>query len=390
MNDAMRRRLTRSKQKFKITNKSLKNIRMDHSPKNRILTLIRDNPYLSQQELAVQVGISRSAVAGHIAALTREGQILGRAYVLPQAQRPIVCIGGANIDRKVHTLQPLVMGTSNPVRVQETFGGVARNLAENLARLGAPTQLLTAVGQDAAGQHLLQAMQQLGVDTSGCLQAAGMSSGTYTAVLNDTGEMVLALAHMDVCARQTPEWLQQCAVQRNAAGMIVADLNLPADSVAQLIHDAAQSTIPLMIVAVSEPKMTNLPVDLHGVALLILNLGELQTRVARPLNTEDEIAAACREVQMQGARNVMVTRGAQGIWYTDGEHIRHLAAPSVKVRDVTGAGDAFSSAVCWSLYHAPDDLAVAARRGVALSARTVQSEQSVLPDLHADLLESVD
>ena len=233
-------------------------------------------------------------------------------------------------------------------------------------------------------------MQQLGVDTSGCLQAAGMSSGTYTAVLNDTGEMVLALAHMDVCARQTPEWLQQCAVQRNAAGMIVADLNLPADSVAQLIHDAAQSTIPLMIVAVSEPKMTNLPVDLHGVALLILNLGELQTRVARPLNTEDEIAAACREVQMQGARNVMVTRGAQGIWYTDGEHIRHLAAPSVKVRDVTGAGDAFSSAVCWSLYHAPDDLAVAARRGVALSARTVQSEQSVLPDLHADLLESVD
>ena len=60
------------------------------------------------------------------------------------------------------------------------------------------------------------------------------------------------------------------------------------------------------------------------------------------------------------------------------------------MRDVTGAGDAFSSAVCWSLYHTPQDMALAARRGVALSARTVQSEQSVLPDLHADLLESVD
>ena len=184
--------------------------------------------------------------------------------------------------------------------------------------------------------------------------------------------------------------MQQCAVQRNAAGLVVADLNLSADSEVQLIHDAAQSTIQLIIVAVSEPKMANLPVDLHGVALLILNLGELQKRVARPLSTDDEIAAACREVQTQGARNVMVTRRAPGACYTKNARNQNLAAPQVAVRDVTGAGDALSSAVCWSLYHAPDDLALAARRGVALSALTVQSEQSVLTDLHADLLESVD
>ena len=69
------------------------------TPKQRILELIRHNPHVSQQELSEQIGISRSAVAGHIASLTREGLILGRAYVLPQARRPIVCIGGANIDR---------------------------------------------------------------------------------------------------------------------------------------------------------------------------------------------------------------------------------------------------------------------------------------------------
>ena len=76
------------------------------TPKQRILALIQRNPYLSQQELSEQIGISRSAVAGHISALTREGLILGRAYVLPQVQRPIVCIGGANIDRKMRTLSP--------------------------------------------------------------------------------------------------------------------------------------------------------------------------------------------------------------------------------------------------------------------------------------------
>ena len=373
------------------------------TPKQRILALIQRNPYLSQQELSEQVGISRSAVAGHISALTREGLILGRAYVLPQAQRPIVCIGGANIDRKMRTTSPLQMGTSNPVRVQETFGGVARNVAENLARLGAPTQLLTVVGQDPAGAHLLGALRDCGVDTGGCLAVAGVNSGTYTAVLDDSGEMVLALAHMDVCAQQTPEWLRQCAAQRAAARLVVADLNLPAESVAQLLQDAQTSAAPLVIVAVSEPKMANLPADLSGLNLLILNVGELHARVGRVLNTEADIASACREVHAQGVRRIIVTRGAQGVLYSEyseysddhdgkdnGGSLSHIPAPAVTVRDVTGAGDSFSAAVCWSLYHAPDDLGLAARRGVALSALTVQSEQSVLPDLHADLLESVD
>ena len=364
------------------------------TPKQRILALIQRNPYLSQQELSEQVGISRSAVAGHISALTREGLILGRAYVLPQAQRPIVCIGGANIDRKMRTLSPLQMGTSNPVRVQETFGGVARNVAENLARLGAPTQLLTAVGQDPAGAHLLAALRDFGVDTGGCLSVDGLSSGTYTAILDDSGEMVLALAHMDVCARQTPEWLRQCAAQRAAASLVVADLNLPADSVAQLLHDAQVSAAPLVMVAVSEPKMANLPVDLNGLSLLILNWGELCTRVGRTLNNEADIAAACREVHAQGARRIIVTRGAQGVWFSDSsddnDGLSHIPAPVVSVRDVTGAGDSFSAAVCWSLFHAPDDLGLAARRGIALSALTVQAEHSVLPDLNVQMLETID
>ena len=373
------------------------------TPKQRILALIQRNPYLSQQELSEQVGISRSAVAGHISALTREGLILGRAYVLPQAQRPIVCIGGANIDRKMRTTSPLQMGTSNPVRVQETFGGVARNVAENLARLGAPTQLLTAVGQDPAGAHLLAALRDCGVDTGGCLAVAGVNSGTYTAVLDDSGEMVLALAHMDVCAQQTPEWLRQCAAQRAAARLVVADLNLPAESVAQLLQDAQTSAAPLVIVAVSEPKMANLPADLSGLNLLILNVGELHARVGRNLNTEADIAAACREVHAQGVRRIIVTRGAQGVLYSEyseysddhdgkdnGGSLSHIPAPAVTVRDVTGAGDSFSAAVCWSLYHAPDDLGLAARRGVALSALTVQAEQSVLPDLNVQMLEAID
>ena len=129
-------------------------------------------------------------------------------------------------------------------------------------------------------------------------------------------------------------------------------------------------------------------------SLLILNWGELCTRVGRTLNSEADIAAACREVHAQGARRIIVTRGAQGVWLSDSsddnDGLSHIPAPVVAVRDVTGAGDSFSAAVCWSLYHAPDDLGLAARRGIALSALTVQAEHSVLPDLNAHMLETID
>ena len=46
----------------------------------QVLELIRKNPFVTQQELSNQLGLSRSAVAGHVSSLTRKGQIVGRAY----------------------------------------------------------------------------------------------------------------------------------------------------------------------------------------------------------------------------------------------------------------------------------------------------------------------
>ena len=62
------------------------------------------------------------------------------------------------------------MGTSNPARIRSSFGGVAHNVAEILARLGQPVSLITAVGRDDAGARLLEQIAAVGVDVSQCLQ----------------------------------------------------------------------------------------------------------------------------------------------------------------------------------------------------------------------------
>ncbi|MDQ2990698.1 MAG: winged helix-turn-helix transcriptional regulator, partial [Pseudomonadota bacterium] len=286
----------------------------DLSKKDQLYELIRANPFISQQDLAVQLGLSRSAVAGHIAGLIRERRLLGRAYVMP-GSRPIACIGAANLDRKLRSLATLTMGTSNPARQDESFGGVARNIAENLARLGAPVALATAIGDDSSGQALLAHAEGAGIDTRGTLRLDHTCSGTYTAVLDDHGQMLVALADMALFDALTPDFLANRR-PRALAALTVADLNLPLETVAALLDEARRDGVPLVVVAVSQPKMARLPQDLHGLRLLILNQGELETRIGAPIVTEADFAAACALVRAQGAQDVIVTRGAAGVLYT--------------------------------------------------------------------------
>ena len=363
----------------------------EHPKKQQLLQLIRANPFISQQELADELGLSRSAVAGYIAGLIRERKLLGRAYVLPD-KRPVVCMGAANLDRKLRSLAPLALHTSNPASQAESFGGVARNIAENLARLGTPVALLTAVGSDSSGAALLAHAESAGIDTHGALRLDDAASGTYTAVLDANGDMVVALADMALYDRLTPSFVAAREAQLAAGTLVVADLNLPLDTVDALLAQARRSGVALVLVAVSEPKMARLPQALAGVRLLIMNGGELAARVGRTLDDEAALETAMREVQAQGARDVVVTRGAAGVLLTlpDGA-IARLDAPQAEVVDVTGAGDAFAAAVCWSLVQdAHDDLLLACRRGLHLSKLTVGTLDTVHAGLGPDSLAGVD
>jgi pseudouridine kinase len=360
----------------------------EHSKKQQLLELIRANPFISQQELATSLGLSRSAVAGYIAGLIRERKLLGRAYVLPD-RRPVTCIGAANLDRKLRSLAGIALRTSNPASQSESFGGVARNIAENLARLGTAVALLTATGKDSSGAALLAHAQSLGIDTGGTLQLADVASGTYTAVLDQDGEMVVALADMALYDRLDPAFVDSRQAQIAASALVVADLNLPLETVDAVIAQARRLETPLVLVAVSEPKMARLPRDLSGVRLLILNRGELAARVGRELSSETELDAAVLEVRAQGARELIVTRGAEGVLYTRGSAIVRLYAHGADVVDVTGAGDAFAAAVCWSLMQDGEDLELACRRGLKLSALTLGVAETVHPRLGPDSLADV-
>ncbi|HEU4518527.1 MAG TPA: PfkB family carbohydrate kinase, partial [Microvirga sp.] len=112
----------------------------------------------------------------------------------PPVPPQVVCVGGAVRDRKLRSAGPLVPGTSNPVRSERSFGGVARNVAENLARLGVATALVSLVGDDGEGRAIRAHLGRAGVDTRFVAVADGQATAEYLAVLPPSGELAFGLA----------------------------------------------------------------------------------------------------------------------------------------------------------------------------------------------------
>jgi pseudouridine kinase len=356
--------------------------------KERILDLIQANPFISQQELAERLAITRSAVASHIAQLIRDQRLLGRAYVLPRVE-PILVAGGANLDRIAKSFGPIAMATSNPVALRESFGGVARNVAENLARMGLPVRLLTAVGDDGPGTALLRHARDLGIDTGACMVVPGAFTGTYTAILQPDGEMVLAMSDMAVMERFTLECLGGRRNLWAGTRLRVLDLNLSPAVVTELMHDSRAQGATLVAVAVSEPKMDRLPAALQGLSVLILNAGELAARVGRRLADREAVASAALEVLDQGLEGIVVTLGGDGVLCCSGDRNPHyLEALPAEVVDVTGAGDAFSSGVVAGLASHPRDLIRACGIGQRLAVLTLGSRSGVAPSLTPAFLQA--
>ncbi len=293
----------------------------------------------------------------------------------------IVCIGGAAIDRKYRALDAIRPGTSNPVVSERSFGGVARNVAENMARLGIQAALASAVGDDDNGRALLDDLNRLGIDTRAVTVSGGHATAEYVAVLQPDGELAVGLANMAVFEEITPALLRRIDL---GSAWIFADCNLPPETLHALIGLARQRGLMLAIDAVSTPKVVRLPQDLNGLGALFLNLDEARVCLDRP---EAEPEAAVRALLARGVERVVLTLGDEGLVAADPSGIATIGAIRAAIVDATGAGDALIAATLAAMMKGAT-LPDAARLGTAAAALTVESPVSVRPDLSPALLQS--
>lgn len=353
----------------------------------QILHHIKINPFISQQELSTKVGLSRSAVANYIGNLTKTGKIKGRAYVL-QEESSIICIGGANTDRKARSNQKIRLYSSNPVHTTEVCGGVARNFAENLSRLGYNTSLMSSVGDDKEGHWILEKTEGEGVDVSQVWILQTERTGTYTTLLDMNGETIVAMADMNIYEKITIPMIEEKWAYIVASQAVFLDTNLSEDCIHYITERCRDEKIDLYIAPISAAKAKKLPTNLEGVNLLLLNQSEAEILADTRITSVKDCQLASEKIRARGVEKVIVTLADQSVFYASPTESGHLLPFKTDIIDVTGASDAFSACAIHGIMN-EETLADACRLGLAGSALTLQTEESVSGLLKPEKIEEL-
>lgn len=295
---------------------------------------------------------------------------------------PVLVAGGINADVLGRTLAAPALHTSNPALAGVTPGGVARNIAEHLARLlpgGVPVRLLGAVGSDPLGAGVLEATARSGVDVRGVLRRPGQT-GMYLAVLDDAGELHIGLAAMGLTESLTPEVTAGWTEGLGRAALLVVDANLPPATVAMLLGAARAAGVRVILEPVSAPKAARLRLEL-GDRLAGTFLIKPDRRELEAMTGETDPDRGAQTLLDGGVQHVLLTLGAAGsVLYRSGQPPLHTPAHEAVVRDVTGAGDSLVAGLCAALVRGWE-LPEAVGLGHACAALTVASAQTVPTEL---------
>lgn len=297
----------------------------------------------------------------------------------------VIVIGAASLDIKGRAYGEVVPLTSNPGEIHFSCGGEARNIAENLARLGVHTMLLSAVGGDSFGEKILQETQAAGVNIAPVLRSAEYASATYLAVLDAFGNLAFSIDDMRILDLIRPWYVFRHRRWFKEAKMVVMDTNLTPRTIESVLKIAERYGVPVALNAVSVSLAPRAKAFLSRLTLLAANIHETQAIVGQAIRDDWDALAAAQELVSAGVRIAIVTLAENGLCYATSQESGYIAAIPCDVVDDTGAGAASMAAI---LYGLVNDMPVgeAMRLGVSAATLTLKSVETVRKDLSLDLL----
>jgi pseudouridine kinase len=344
---------------------------------NGILAAIRANPMASQQELANTMGMSRESMAGYIMRLTRKGVILGKGYILPEGNNVLV-IGGANVDLTGTSADTYRSGDSNPGNVQQSAGGVGRNIAENLARLGSNVSMITLVGNDNRGSFLIDHARDAGIQTQDFVQLANHSTSSYLALNNVNGELVGAVADMSIIDQLLPSVLAEKISRLQAANLLIVEANLPIETISWFSEQSFNA--PIVADAVSATKAVRLIPLLPKLSLLKVNKSEAKAILGLVEDEEATETDLVNALLKRGVSSVMLSLGERGVMFGNHEINMTFDVPPCNMISDTGAGDALLAGYVYAQqkFERPD---TQLKFAMACAASTLEAKHAVNTEL---------
>lgn len=314
---------------------------------NEILKLISENPMISQKKIAEKLGITRSSVGVHIGNLMKKGYIIGKGYIVKRKPY-ITVVGGANVDIIGLPYENLIMGDSNPGKTNISLGGVGRNIAENLARLNIDTRLITVIGSDTYGKHIIEEAMKVDLDMSDSLVLQDKDTSTYLCILNESGDMKLAISSMDIFNKLSIPFIESKKDVIENSKLCVIDTNIPDEVLKYMVENFK---VDYFLDTVSTMKANKVKSIIGHFHTIKPNKIEAEILSGIEINSEKDLKRTSYYFLNKGVKRVFITLGERGVYYFDGEVEKHVFPPKVNVKNATGAGDAFLAGIAYSYFN---------------------------------------
>ena len=292
----------------------------------------------------------------------------------------IVVLGAVAVDVKAKSFGALVRTSDVPGRVLVKIGGVARNVAKDLARLGAEVTIVSAVGDDEFGRMIRADLSRAGVNLDHLIVSRNYPTAAWVGILDEHGDLAVGIFGGEVLDAITSQFVGERAAAIATADLIAVDATLPRVAMDAIVALAKANHLPLYLNPASAARAQTVADIVGHYTIVSANALEAQRLTGESVGSIDDAKRAVQTLVARGVRRALVTLGADGMVYADAQETRYAPAQPTRVVDTTGAGDALAAMflLCHLSGRSLDETLARALHAAAL---TVACDESVSEEI---------
>lgn len=300
--------------------------------------------------------------------------------------KKLYVVGGANIDIFAQSVNEIIPMDSNPAKMKISFGGVGRNIAENLCYLEEKPVFVSAFANDSFGRVLFDECQRLGMDLRYSEVVDGANTSMYLANLNPGGEMHVAMCDMSIISAIDKNTIDRLKDVVTDEDFVVVDTNLDQDVYEHLFESLKGKKITDTISSTKAKKTLRV---LDKISVLKMNRIEAEAICGMNLDSEVKVISLLKLLNQRGVEEAILT-SKDGIYIGTPGCVHHYVhdAFGKNVVNVTGAGDCLLSAYTYAKFH-DASIESCAVLGLVSAVLTVSSPKAVAGIRKADIKEAL-
>ena len=286
----------------------------------------------------------------------------------------VLVVGASNVDYVALSNNKLIRKDSNIGKLNITFGGVGRNIVENLAILEDDVSFITFLGNDSFGKELRKDLESINVKIYSPNKKERTSS--YLAVLDSNGDMDVAICDTEIIDKSTVEDIKPFDDVISEFTSIVLDANINGKIIDHIFKEYGDKKI--LVEAVSANKVKRYEKYLDKIYLFKSNVLEAK----HLLNLYDAEPMLLAKILMErGVKNVVITDGGKPVIIGENNEVVFVTPkPIEKIISASGAGDSLFAGLIHGLINGAS-LVESVAFGIKVSQMTLMVEESVNKDI---------